>query len=168
MTQQRLIIIGSAVFLVLFGALVWFSRPEARRQPANVGSAGSGALAAEEMSFDFGEVSMARGKVRRTFMVKNESAVPVAVEKVYTSCMCTEAKFTRAGGKSRGPFGMPGHGFIPKINETLAPGEEAQVEAIFDPAAHGPAGVGPVERLIYIESSNAPTLELTISAVVTP
>ncbi len=169
MTQQRVISIGSVVFLVLFGALVWFSRPEARRaQQANVGAAGAGELAVEEASFDFGDVSMAKGKVRHTFTVTNASAVPITVEKVYTSCMCTEAKFTKQAGKPRGPFGMPGHGFIPKINETLAPGEEAQIEAIFDPAAHGPAGVGPVERVVYVESANAPTAELTFSAVVTP
>ena len=89
------------------------------------------------------------------------------INKMYTSCMCTTATLI-INGKIFGPYGMQGHGFIPKINEALAPGEEAQIEAIFDPAAHGPAGVGPIERLIYIESSNAPTLELTISAVVTP
>ncbi|MBI2624365.1 DUF1573 domain-containing protein [Candidatus Parcubacteria bacterium] len=168
MTQQKAVIIGSTIFLVLFGVLVWFSRPEARRQPASIVSSGGGELAATETSFDFGEISMAKGRVRHTYVLKNTSENQVAVEKVYTSCMCTEAKFTKTGGKARGPYGMPGHGFIPRINETLLPGAEAEVEVIFDPAAHGPSGVGPIERVVYIESANAPTLELKFSAMVRP
>ncbi|MBI2317113.1 MAG: hypothetical protein HYU75_08940 [Betaproteobacteria bacterium] len=63
---------------------------------------------------------------------------------------------------------MPGHGYIPALNEPLAPNEDAMIEIVFDPAAHGPAGVGPIERVVTIENNAAPPLELALSAVVTP
>ena len=63
---------------------------------------------------------------------------------------------------------MPGHGFGPKIDETFLPGEEAVIEVIFDPSAHGPAGIGTVERAVYLENDSGLLLELLIKAVVAP
>jgi hypothetical protein len=127
----------------------------------------AGALKAIETSFDFGQISMAAGKVSHSFKVKNSSSQPVKIGKLYTSCMCTEASFVK-GNLRKGPFGMPGHGFIPKLNETIAPGEEITLEVIFDPAAHGPAGLGRVERRIYLEQEGGQPLELSIKALVAP
>ena len=70
--------------------------------------------------------------------------------------------------RQKGPYGMPGHGFIPKINETLNSGEEALVEVVFEPAAHGPAGVGPIQRAIAIENNAGEPVELLFAAIVTP
>lgn len=81
--------------------------------------------------------------------------------------MCTTAVLV-IDDKRSGPYGMPGHGFIPKINETMNVGEEATVEVIFDPAAHGPAGVGRIERKITIENNAGQSLELEFTALVTP
>lgn len=126
-----------------------------------------GALKAAEASFDFGQISMAAGKVSHSFKVKNSSAQPVKTGKLYTSCMCTEASFVK-GSLRKGPFGMIGHGFIPKLNETIAPGEEVVLEVTFDPAAHGPAGLGRIERRIYLEQEGGQPLELSIKALVAP
>ena len=110
---------------------------------------------------------MASGKVSHVFAVKNTGTEPVVIEKIYTSCMCTAATLTK-GERTFGPFSMPSHGFIPKIGMTLESGEEAAIEAVFDPAAHGPAGVGLAERVVYLETNAAksPTLELTFRASV--
>lgn len=110
---------------------------------------------------------MANGIVRHSFAVKNAGDIPVTVRQVYTSCMCTEATLLVAGGRRIGPFGMPGHGMPPSINREFAPGEEATIEVAFDPAAHGPAGVGMIERLIYLETDGGPFV-LRITANVTP
>ena len=81
--------------------------------------------------------------------------------------MCTTATLTTKEGKA-GPFGMPGHEAIQTISQTIAPNEEASVEAIYDPAAHGPAGTGKVRRTIYIETdAQKEPLELTFEANVT-
>lgn len=161
-------IIIAVIVLVGFGAVVWFGRPASRENSAaSLGTLSAGELGAEEKDFDFGTISMAAGMVKHTFKIKNRSSDPVTIGKMYTSCMCTTS-FLSIGGKKFGPYGMPGHGFIPKINEALAPGEEAAVEAMFDPAAHGPAGVGPIRRSITIENNGARPLELMFSAVVMP
>lgn len=81
--------------------------------------------------------------------------------------MCTTATLTTTQG-AVGPFGMPGHATIPTISQTITPNEEASVEAIFDPAAHGPQGVGKVRRTIYIEmDAQKEPLELIFEATVT-
>lgn len=119
-------------------------------------------------SFDFGTISMANGIVRHSFVITNAGSRPVTVRQMYTSCMCTEASLLMPRGLRMGPFGMPGHGMIPTINQELAPGEEATIEVTFDPAAHGPAGVGRIERMIYLETDAAAPFVLRITANVTP
>lgn len=81
--------------------------------------------------------------------------------------MCTVATLGIRGERF-GPYGMPGHGFIPKIGQTINPNEEAIVEVVFDPAAHGPAGVGRIQRIITIENDSGQPLELQFTALVTP
>lgn len=130
-------------------------------------TAGASSLSADEKAFDFGEISMAAGVVKRTFKIKNNGAGTALISKLYTSCMCTNATLKTARG-SRGPFGMPGHGFVPRLDENIAPREEAEVEVVFDPAAHGPAGVGKIERAVYLEQEGTAPLELRISAMVKP
>lgn len=127
------------------------------------------ALSAVESSFDFGALSMEDGDVFHEFEVKNEGVEPVNIEKVYTSCMCTTASITDSYGKKYGKFGMQGHGSSSKTSIEVGPGESVIVKAIFDPAAHGPSGVGLVQRSIYIEtnSSRSPKFELSFQAMVT-
>lgn len=162
------IIAGVGVFVVLLGAALFFSSSSpANTQPASE-AVKSSVLKATEQSFDFGAISMAKGKVNKAFTVKNPTASPITVSKVYTSCMCTQAVIISSGDR-KGPFGMPGHGgSIPTISLTIAPNSEAVVEAIFDPAAHGPAGVGPISREVYVETNDGGKLTLGFKANVTP
>lgn len=127
----------------------------------------AGGLQARESAFDFGSISMAAGKVTHRFWFRNESDAPVLIRRIYTSCMCTTATFVK-GMKIINSYGMPGHGPLPAVNETLIPGEAAFVDAIFDPAAHGPAGLGPTQRVVTIESGSGRPLELHFAANVRP
>lgn len=151
--------------IVIMGGIIWIARPD--KSDSNVTAAVLTSLAPSETEYDFGSISMAKGDVSKIFTVKNTSAEPMLIEKIYTSCMCTSASIIRSGQKS-GPFGMPGHGFVPKVNQTLNPDETAEIEVIFDPKAHGPAGVGPIDRVVYIEEKDKLPLELRIKALVTP
>lgn len=124
-------------------------------------------LAAEEINFDFGEISMAAGRVIHNFKIKNHSAEAIKLSNITTSCMCTEA-FLLYQGERHGPFGMPGHGGpTHEMNETLAGGDTATMEIVFDPAAHGPAGIGPITRQVKLETSDG-YLEFNVSALVKP
>ena len=173
MNQAKNTLLGLAAILVVFGGIVWISNRKSG-QTGNAGTAtvlqGNGRLEAKETSYDFGEVSMANGKVTRAFEVTNTSGETVNVKKVYTSCMCTQALIKSSAGRQFGPFGMPGHGGAsPFANIDVAPGETVAVEAIFDPAAHGPSGVGVIDRAVYLEtnSKEMPKVELTFHATVT-
>lgn len=169
-SQNNILI--AVVAVLAFVAFVWLAKPG---DTVNGGSGsggpsvsvGSGSLVASEKSYDFGTVSMAAGKVTRTFKVKNPGDKAVTVTKLYTSCMCTTASLMTSEGK-KGPFGMPGHAAVPSISAPVKAGEEADVEVTFDPAAHGPAGVGRIQRNIMLENDAGAPLSLEISANVTP
>lgn len=125
-------------------------------------------LIAKESAYDFGTISMSNGKVSKEFLLENKTANTVLIGEVFTSCMCTEAEL-KVGDKTAGPFGMQGHGGARKANLEVKPGETLTVNAIFDPAAHGPSGVGPIERqvIIFTGADKLP-ISLQFKAVVTP
>ncbi len=80
--------------------------------------------------------------------------------------MCTSANF-HLNQKNYGPFDMQGMGSN-YLSATLNPGDAGIVDAIYDPAAHGPAGVGMADRFIYLEDASGGQLKLEIKSVVTP
>ncbi len=168
MEQATKTILGLSLgILVLAGLAWWMSSLPKESQQANLAQGFQGSLSSQELTFDFGQVSMAKGKVSHEFKIKNEGQGPAKIERIYTSCMCTEATLLK-DGKEWGPYGMPGHGFVPKVNQIMNPGQEAIIKVVFDPAAHGPAGIGKAVRGVIIENDAGQALELQIEAVVTP
>lgn len=165
MQRSILIILGAGAFL----ALLFFlgSRNPGENSPAAKLSAAS-ALAASEDAYDFGEISMAKGEVSRVFTITNSGSEPLTLSRITTSCMCTTAYLT-GGAEKLGPFGMPGHG-APKgtLNETIPSGESRTAEVFFDPAAHGPAGIGRISRAVFLEDAKGGVKSLEISATVVP
>ena len=149
------------------GLLIWIAGPgDASDEAGNMVPAGS--LTLGETFFDFGNISMVSGIVSHEFRVKNAGNNEAVISQIYTSCMCTEASFIK-GDMKFGPFGMAGHGFIPKFNGKIGAGEEAIIKVNFDPAAHGLAGIGPIERAVYlVQKNNDQPLEIRFRAVVTP
>jgi hypothetical protein len=124
-------------------------------------------LTARQDFFDFGTISMASGKVSHRFWFRNDAAAPLLVKRIYTSCMCTTATLVKAM-RIVGSYGMAGHGPMPDVNESFAPGEAAYVDVVFDPAAHGPAGLGHTERVVSIETDARQRLQLAFVANVRP
>lgn len=165
--QTKKIGIALIAAATIIGGILWISQKPSPSTAQTEWSAG--ALEAQETFFDFSTISMAAGKVSHTFTVKNTSPQLVTITKASTSCMCTVAVLKR-GTKQLGPFGMPGHGVIPTISETLLPGETVQLVVTFDPAAHGPAGTGKIRRIVTVEtnSQTKPKLEVSFAATVTP
>ena len=162
-------IITTVVAVAAVAAILWMGQQGAGKTSASASDSprSNGTLVLSESSFDFGTVSMAKGVVRRSVTLKNEGPDPVVIGKMYTSCMCTTASFVK-GSETFGPFGMQGHGYIPKINQTVGLNEEATVDVAFDPAAHGPAGVGRVDRSVYLENNAGKPIEIQFTATVTP
>lgn len=161
----RWIVLGIAgvVAIVLFVA--------ANAGTPSASSSSDGRVVADHATYDFGQLSMANGTVTHRFELKNPSGTPVVLTKIVTSCMCTTAEVKDSGGAMLGRFGMPGHGGgSAAANITVAPGAAVALDAVFDPAAHGPSGVGRANRSIMIEtnSSATPRLELGFQALVAP
>ncbi len=100
--------------------------------------------------FDWGDIKIGGGIVEQKFTLKNTADTAISVSKLETSCMCTEASLT-VGDKESPFFGMPGHqGANPGWQAEIAPGAEVTLTVKFDPAAHGPQGVGKINRSIRI------------------
>jgi len=130
----------------------------------------SGVLEAVENNFDFGTILMQDGPVSKKFKIVNNGDEILKIGKVYTSCACTTASIIDESGKKYGKFGMPGHkGFRSIADVKVKPDESVVVEVVYDPAFHGPSGVGLAQRSIYIESNStkSPKLELKFQAIVT-
>lgn len=171
MNKNKNTIFSLAIVLLFVVGLVLLAGP-GKKETANVADSADGgglvsSITLEEKSFDFGSISMAKGKVFHDFKILNSGAEAFVVKKMYTSCMCTNASLITSSEKV-GPFGMPGHGFVPSINVPVGAGEEASVRVVFDPGAHGPAGVGRIERSVYLENNAGAPVEIKISATVTP
>lgn len=113
-------------------------------------------LIAVEKEYDFGDISMAKGKVRHSYKLKNEGTDALKIEAVWTSCMCTVAEVKMADGKIYGPFGMSGHGSNnAKADVDIPAGQEIELIAEFDPNAHGPDATGPIQRTVFVKTNDA-------------
>lgn len=124
-------------------------------------------IEANPTNYDLGKVPINGGIVTREYSIKNTTNKVIRLKKVATSCMCTTAS-VEIGDKTTKFFGMEGHGDAnPPVNLEISPGEEGKVVVKFDPAAHGPEGVGPFDRIIWLTFSDpAGIKELTFNGTV--
>ena len=169
--KSKTIISFLIIILGIIG-LFWWGRSVQKSTSANPSSnlsASALALSALETSYDFGKISMAQGLVEKIFEISNPTNQDITVERITTSCMCTLSYISTSEDKEKGPFGMVGHGgTVPKANEIIKAGESRKLRVVFDPNAHGPAGVGIINRVVTLEDNGGGILEFEIKAVVTP
>ena len=168
-------LITSVVFvLVIAGLFAWGAAGRAGTAASVQGALGAAAngarsaLVAPETFYDFGTISMKNWNVTKEFTVTNPTNEDITVKTVLTSCMCTTAFIVQADGSAKGPFSMPGMGYVPPANETIKPGESRIIRVVYDPNAHGPAGVGQIDRFVMLTDSSGGTLQFEIKALVTP
>ncbi len=166
--KNNIIILILVITAAVVGFILWNGKSSRPAETVNLITGLTSANLNEAIPvYDFGSVSMFKGNVEHDFAVKNTTDSELLVTGAETSCMCTRAVLKLPDGREMGPFGMPGHGFNPSLNVNIKPGESLVVRAIFDPAAHGPAGVGLVERQILL-STNKGQLMMQFRAQVTP
>lgn len=139
-------------FLLIVGLAAIFGGKEGD-EPAVAGMQLEGIEANPEF-YDLGEVTLNGGLVTKEYEIKNTSGQALKLKKIATSCMCTQAKVS-VNGRETKFFGME-HGMDknPPITFEIASGEMAKVTVTFDPAAHGPQGVGPFERIVWLTFSD--------------
>ena len=162
--QQKLNLKTFGIILIWLGIIVviLYSAPFKKIISFSQNNAGDtvnyadAVLTAGHYEYDFGIVSMASGKVRHSYQLKNDGPGALAINKVWTSCMCTNAQIKLLDGKIYGPFGMSGgHGGDTATDIDILAGEEFELISEFDPNAHGPEATGPIQRSVFIRTNTA-------------
>ena len=169
MPKQIKWLIAVAVGLIGLGGVLFYAQPKDQdhsQMPDQVSGSNLNLLL-DPPNYDFGMISMKNGLVTKSFQVKNEQDQDLDLSTVYTSCMCTNAKIV-IDGQEYGPFGMQGHGAMKMLNQKLRAGQSAQLLVTFDPNAHGPSGIGVIERTVSLESQRGDIASVNIKANVTP
>lgn len=135
----------------------------------NVASTGKkSALTSAEVFYDFGSISMKNGNVTKEFTFTNPTDKDIIIRSLETSCMCTRVFLVEPDGSTKGPFGMSGMGGMISTDDTVKAGENRTLRVIYDPNAHGSAGLGNIDRFITITDVSYGKLRFEIKALVTP
>lgn len=158
MLSKKIVIAILITTLALFvGGVVMVSRPTKTEQ--NVVENVDAKLEVTETNYDWGNIDYSGGMVETLFEIKNVGSTTLSLYNVYTSCMCTTAQL--ATGKVQSPlFGM--HTKSDYVLQ-VEPGDSASLKIVFDPAYHGPSGVGPVTRQIKVSTNDPSQTELDFS-----
>lgn len=161
--NDKKIIIGFVVltFLILGGGIYILSNTAA---PTKVAPSQNARIEVDQKTFDWGNIPYSGPDVTKTFIIKNTGTDTLKLTNIKTSCDCTYAQLT-IEGKASPKFGM--HTTSSWVGEVL-PGKEAQLTVVFDPDFHGPTGVGPMERLVAVQTNDIsnPALEFYLKGVV--
>ncbi len=93
---------------------------------------------------DFGQISEVDGVVETEYRVKNIGDQPLLITEVKPSCGCTQPEWSK---------------------DTIPPGSEGYIKAIFDPANLG----GPFEKVVYARTNGIPSsMTLTFRGSIIP
>ena len=119
-------------------------------------------LSTDSKVHDWGTIDINGGIVSKSFAIKNTGSSVLKLYNVKTSCMCTTAQLKTPDVTSK-KFKM--HEASTDVIE-VKPGEAAELIVEFDPAFHGPSGVGPINRTITMDTNdvNNPTLSFNLTA----
>ncbi len=159
MNDKKLILgIVLATAILVGGGMWWVVKSG---EVAGVTATPGTKVVLEKNSVDFGEVKIGDGVVEARYKLKNEGDQTLKLFNGTTSCACTKAKVVTKKGESQ-PFGM--HTKSKEVTE-VAPGEEAEIVAIFDPAFHGPSGVGPISRQITVTTNDPNLTEISLTMI---
>ena len=164
--SKVLIGIVIATFLIIVGGVLLLGRNSSNTGEPEANTEVLG-IEATPALYDLGEVPINGGIVTKEYLIKNTTDKTIRLKKIATSCMCTTASVD-ISGKTTKFFGMEGHGDLnPPVNIEVASGQEGKVIVKFDPLAHGPQGVGPFDRVIWLTFSDpAGVKELTFNGTV--
>jgi len=149
--MNKKIILGLLATLLLIGGGAYlFSKKDSAPPDSTLGVVDSSEVTITPETYDIGKVIMKGGLIEREYEIKNASKNTLRVKKIVTSCMCTKASVWFEDKKTRF-YAMEMSGDKnPNINFDI-PGEStAKLVVRFDPAAHGIAGKGPIDRSVWV------------------
>lgn len=145
------VLVGTVALIL--GGVFFASR---LNRPSNVVPNSKARAEVVAITKDWGEIGIGNGKVEADFPIKNIGSEPLKLYNITTSCMCTLASLSLDGVESPS-FRM---GDRSDYVADVAPGKEAILKVVFDPAYHGPNGVGPVVREAIVETNDPQNSQL--------
>lgn len=160
MGEKTVIIIITLVTLLILGGVVIVMSGSGSSN-AQITLTQNAKAEALERNFDWGKIDYNGPKATKTFKIKNTGMEILKLTNIKTSCTCTSAQIIIDGNKSP-LFSM--HSGFSWVGEVL-PEKEADLVVVFDQSFHGPSGVGPVERLISVETNDSqnPKIEFNLT-----
>lgn len=141
----RKVLFISLPILLLAGIIVFFVKnytPEENHP-------GTPQIEIPANEYDAETISMADGVIKHTYEIKNTGVGDLIIDSIWTSCHCTTARL-KVGDKTSPEFGMDKR----PTSQKIAPGQTGFLEVTFDPAFHGPQGVGQAVRVVYLSTND--------------
>lgn len=164
MTTEKKVLIISAILtvLLLVGGVVLVAGNSGG--PAKAGISQNAKISLDHKTYEWGQIPYQGENVTHGFIIKNGGTDVLKLMNVKTSCHCTKAQISINGNTSP-YFGMSG---VSSWVGEIAPGREGKLTVVFDPAYHGLSGIGPVNRLVSIETNDAqdPKIEFSLTGTV--
>ena len=149
-------LVGIGLFtLVILGGVVFFGVKMG--ETTEVVADTSVSMNINDNTYDWGTIDINAGKVTKTFTIENNGSTPLKLYDVKTSCTCTTAQLISDTDTSK-KFSMHEKGA--SVFE-VEPGKTAELLIEFDPAFHGPNGVGAISRTISMSTNDANNPELS-------
>ena len=165
MGKDTKFILGAFIFTLLVVIGLAFLVSSKEKKTGTLSEVKAEGIALTPLNYELGEVPINGGIVTKEYEVKNETGGDIELLKIATSCMCTTAS-AKVGEDETRFFGMEMVGDKnPLLSLKLKNGGTAKISVQFDPAAHGPEGVGPFERVVWLYFDNG-VKELTFNGTV--
>lgn len=161
MDKKLIVIVLAATIVLMAGGVLVINLTNT---PQITASQNAKAYVSDPTSHDLGKVDYAGGVVKKSFTIKNTGNDALKVYNIKTSCHCTKAYVT-IGGQDSPNFGMDS---VSSWMGEVGNGKEAKITVVYDPAFHGPAGIGPFTRFASVETNDKsnPKLIFTLSGTV--
>ncbi|MBI4157772.1 DUF1573 domain-containing protein [Candidatus Woesebacteria bacterium] len=165
MGKDTKFILGAFIFTLLVVIGLAFLVSSKEKKTGTLSEVKAEGVTVTPLNYELGEVPIKGGIVTKEYEVKNETGGDIELLKIATSCMCTTAS-AKVGEDETRFFGMEMVGDKnPLLSLKVKNGEAAKISVQFDPAAHGPEGVGPFERVVWLYFDNG-MKELTFNGTV--
>lgn len=143
------------IFLILFGLpILAFSLLVFKTSQPDPTASEIKGLESTPPAYNLGDIPRLEGFVLKEYVLKNTTDQPMKLSRITTSCMCTKTKAI-VDGKETAFFGMESQGDKnAPVNLEIKSGQEIKIIFQFDPNAHGPKGIGPIDRSVSLIFSN--------------
>jgi len=146
---------------IIFGSIFLVSATT-QTPPQVKASSFAKAYTVDPTSFDWGNIAYSGPKATKSFTIKNTGTGTLELYNIRTSCHCTKAYLT-IDRQDSPEFGMDMGGNISSYVGKVKPGDKAKLTVIFDPAFHGPSGIGPINRFVDVDTNDSTTPKLTFT-----